>query len=409
MRNFFISYNKADRTWAEWVAWELEEEGYTTILQAWDFRPSENFVIKMNQAIGESERTIAVLSPNYLNAVFTQPEWAAAFAQDPTNEKGVLLPVRVQECDLKGLFNQIIYIDLVGKNEQEAKKALLDGIQIGRAKPLTKPAFPGIMPRSVSEQPAFPGGNVRPQRPLREFFFGGLGLVFLILVISLILINFVFNPRSESPSAKVLPSPIRTDISISTPTLQPSGTPSPTESPSPTPKSTPASTPTPELSTPLSERDFVGTILKNSYRRAFSIGFETRFAETDDFPEVRRSINDCYTNLKSQYIEAVVRYPKLAKPVHSLLQHVEAMDSMLKAMERAANQPLPDNSNYLPRRLDGTGPPELTKSFKSLEDHRVAFIRDMKALASQFNIPLEDVPMTEIKTNPSSSSSDEIK
>jgi hypothetical protein len=110
MRNFFISYNKADRTWAEWIAWELEEEGYTIFLQAWDFRPSENFVVKMNEAIRETERIIAVLSPHYLNAVFTQPEWAAAFAQDHTSERGVLLPVRVQECDLKGLFNQIIYI-----------------------------------------------------------------------------------------------------------------------------------------------------------------------------------------------------------------------------------------------------------------------------------------------------------
>ena len=67
----------------------------------------------MNQAIRESERMIAVLSPDYLQAFFTQPEWSAAFAQDPTSEKRVLVPVRVRECELDGLFNQIIYIDLV--------------------------------------------------------------------------------------------------------------------------------------------------------------------------------------------------------------------------------------------------------------------------------------------------------
>ncbi|MGA9350971.1 MAG: TIR domain-containing protein [Anaerolineae bacterium] len=27
MKDFFISYNSADRTWAEWIAWQLEE-GY---------------------------------------------------------------------------------------------------------------------------------------------------------------------------------------------------------------------------------------------------------------------------------------------------------------------------------------------------------------------------------------------
>ena len=25
MPDFFISYNKADREWAEWIAWQLEE------------------------------------------------------------------------------------------------------------------------------------------------------------------------------------------------------------------------------------------------------------------------------------------------------------------------------------------------------------------------------------------------
>lgn len=161
MRNFFISYNKADGAWAEWIAWQLEEAGYTTILQAWDFRPSENFVIKLNEAIRDSERTVAVLSPDYERAFFTLPEWAAAFAQDPTGDKGVLLPVRVRECALTGLFKQIIYVDLVGKDEAQARRALLSGIQRERAKPLTKPEFPGNIPRSVLEHPSYPGPTAK--------------------------------------------------------------------------------------------------------------------------------------------------------------------------------------------------------------------------------------------------------
>jgi|GEM_PF-1512231 len=47
----------------------------------------------MDNASRETDRTIAVLSPNYLSALYTQPEWAAAFAEDPTGEKRNLLPV----------------------------------------------------------------------------------------------------------------------------------------------------------------------------------------------------------------------------------------------------------------------------------------------------------------------------
>ena len=140
-KHFFISYNKADRTWAEWIAWHLEEAGYTTIIQAWDFRPGMNFVHKMQEAVQEAERTIAVLSTNYLEALYTYPEWEAAFKQDPKGEKGILVPVRIQECKPPGLLGLLSYIDLVGLDESAAHETLLDGVRQGRNKPLNCPAL----------------------------------------------------------------------------------------------------------------------------------------------------------------------------------------------------------------------------------------------------------------------------
>ncbi|MCT7658038.1 toll/interleukin-1 receptor domain-containing protein [Mycobacterium deserti] len=61
-KDFFISYNKADRPWAEWIAWVLESEGYTTVVQDWDFKPGGNFVVEMDNAAKQCERTLAVLS-----------------------------------------------------------------------------------------------------------------------------------------------------------------------------------------------------------------------------------------------------------------------------------------------------------------------------------------------------------
>ena len=156
-RDFFISYNKADRQWAEWIAWHLEDAGYTTVIQAWDFRPSGNFVLQMDEAT-QAERTLAVLSPDYLKALYTQPEWAAAFAQDPTGAEGRLLPVRVRACELTGLLKPIGYVDLVGCDEvAAAREALLSGIQRGRAKPSKVPSFPGVEGAEAPEAPSFPG------------------------------------------------------------------------------------------------------------------------------------------------------------------------------------------------------------------------------------------------------------
>lgn len=114
MKDFFISYNRHDRQWAEWIAWVLEEIGYACILQDWDMLPGSNFVLEMHKAAAEAERTVAVLSPHYLDSVFTQPEWAAAFVQDPTGQRNKLIPVRVRECELSGMLTSIVYIDADG-------------------------------------------------------------------------------------------------------------------------------------------------------------------------------------------------------------------------------------------------------------------------------------------------------
>src|SRR5262245_21408390 len=157
--DFFISYTRVDLPWAEWIAWQLEAAGYTTVLQAWDFRPGTNFALAMQHAAAESERTIAVLSPAYLRSGFTAAEWAAAFARDPTGTQGLLLPVRIHDCELQGLLPQIVYVDLVGLDAQDAREALLAGVQRQRAKPTRAPGSPGPRPRPGTMPPLFPGAG----------------------------------------------------------------------------------------------------------------------------------------------------------------------------------------------------------------------------------------------------------
>jgi tetratricopeptide (TPR) repeat protein len=156
-KDFFISYTSADTKWAEWIAWQLEEARYSTILQAWDFQPGMNFVLEMDKAAQSARCTIVVLSPTYLSARYTQPEWAVAFRHDPKSEKGALLPVRVQKCEVEGLLGSIVYIDLVDLDAATAHKALLDSVQHKRIKPATAPDFPGERQHTIPEPQRFPG------------------------------------------------------------------------------------------------------------------------------------------------------------------------------------------------------------------------------------------------------------
>jgi hypothetical protein len=128
------------------------------VLQAWDFGPGSNFVVEMDKASKKAIRTIAVLSSDYLSSSFTLSEWASAFREDPSREKGTLVPIRVRECEdkLRGLLASIIYIDLVGLEGSLAHDVLLKGIRSGRGKPEIAPGFPGGLKHLANEQPRFP-------------------------------------------------------------------------------------------------------------------------------------------------------------------------------------------------------------------------------------------------------------
>ena len=68
---------------------------------------------------------------------------AAAFATDPTGELGLLVPVRVQDCQPPGLLASRVYVDLASLDEEAAVARLRAGIQQGRARPPGRRPFPG--------------------------------------------------------------------------------------------------------------------------------------------------------------------------------------------------------------------------------------------------------------------------
>ena len=175
--HFFVSYTSADRVWAEWIAWQLEEAGYQVKIQAWDFSPGGNFVVEMQKATVECERTIAVFSRNYFLSEFAEAEWTAAFRLDPTGKNEKLIPVRIEDCQPPGLLGSIIYVDLVKLDEATARERLLAGLPKGRRKPSTVPQFPGASDARLTAsaaKPEFPGALPRYWNvPMRNRLFTG--------------------------------------------------------------------------------------------------------------------------------------------------------------------------------------------------------------------------------------------
>jgi len=165
MRDLFISYTGSDRPHAEWIAWVLEEAGYTTLIQAWDMRG--NFVLAMDEAMRNTQRTVAVLSDAYQRSDYAAVEWAAAVRRDPRGQQDLLVVFRVEDCQPVGWLAQIGYTDLVGLDEAAARQAVLARMAPGRAKPAGPVPFPGAgapAPRNVPAHPPYPAADEDLQR-----------------------------------------------------------------------------------------------------------------------------------------------------------------------------------------------------------------------------------------------------
>ena len=129
-RDFFISYNKKDAETAQRIQTWLDQEGYSTFMQEADFHSGSNFVLKMDEGMKTTHRTLAVLSKHYLNSLFTYVEWAEAFSRDPRGERGILVPVRIDECEVEGILSVTTQIRIekfiAVLDWDRARKLLLD-------------------------------------------------------------------------------------------------------------------------------------------------------------------------------------------------------------------------------------------------------------------------------------------
>jgi serine/threonine protein kinase len=159
LKDFFIIYNRVDRSWAKWVAWELEDAGYSTILPPWSFRPDSDFEMEMRKATAKANRTIVILSPDYLKALGAQSASVSQFRKEVINWQNKLLPICVREAgnEFIKLLESINYIDLAGEDELTARIMLLASVRDEGIKLATPPAFPGrVSQNTFDTEPGFP-------------------------------------------------------------------------------------------------------------------------------------------------------------------------------------------------------------------------------------------------------------
>ena len=110
-RDFFVSYNKNNKEWAEWIVRVLKKNGYSAYSQ-FDIKPGEIFLTKMNDFLENSANFIAVWSEGYSNSWYCMREMEAAFKACHEGRMGCLLPVLIDNHPVKLLYSALVHVEL---------------------------------------------------------------------------------------------------------------------------------------------------------------------------------------------------------------------------------------------------------------------------------------------------------
>src|SRR3954454_21874223 len=152
--------------WAEWLAWQLQQAGYSVELDVWDWEPGEDFVARMQSALQSADRLLAVCTEAYFASPFGGAELRAAFVRQAKAE-GRIVPVLIEPVTLPALYAPLIPLDLTGLDEAAAAARLRTRLAGGR--PTGPPPFPREEAPS-GDRPGFAGSlpavwKVPPRNP----------------------------------------------------------------------------------------------------------------------------------------------------------------------------------------------------------------------------------------------------
>jgi hypothetical protein len=110
----FLSYAhvEADKKFVSALHQRLKRDGIECFFDEASLAPGANFVLRISEAIGECNYLVMVISRAYFSGRFAPIEWAAVLADDPTNERGRLVPLLLEDCEVSALIKPLNYIDV---------------------------------------------------------------------------------------------------------------------------------------------------------------------------------------------------------------------------------------------------------------------------------------------------------
>jgi len=126
----FISYSHRNKNWVHGVLLpRLEKANLKVFIDFRDFKIGAASVKEMERGITRSQKTLVVLTPEYLKSSWAEFEILMIQTLSPANRDLRVIPVLRKECSLPTSISYMNYVNLVNPKNKEAEwRRLLDAL-----------------------------------------------------------------------------------------------------------------------------------------------------------------------------------------------------------------------------------------------------------------------------------------
>lgn len=121
----FLSHSSQDKSVVRPLAERLRSDGLKVWFDEWEIKPGENILARIEDGLEHSRMLVLCMSANAFDSDWAQLEAGTFRFRDPLNRERHLIPLRLDEAEIKGALAQFRYINWNSKMTEEDYRTLL--------------------------------------------------------------------------------------------------------------------------------------------------------------------------------------------------------------------------------------------------------------------------------------------
>jgi hypothetical protein len=120
----FLSHSSKDKVVIRKLARRLKDDGLRVWFDEWIIGPGDLIGLQIERGLEQSRTLVLAMSANAFNSDWVTLERHTTLFRDPTNSERRLIPLRIDDAQIKETLSQFAYVDWRQRSEQQYEKLL---------------------------------------------------------------------------------------------------------------------------------------------------------------------------------------------------------------------------------------------------------------------------------------------